>query len=90
RNNATLYFTLSVIDDKVVKIIPKVYPELKQKIRQYNSLKKNKPFIDGKDLQKLNIKPGPRFKEILTRMYKLQLNGKIKSKKMALTFLKNG
>jgi len=88
--NSSLYYTLNGFDEKVIKVISKLYPDLKYAIQRYQSLKKTKPLINGKDLKKLRIKTGPAFKEILTKIYKLQLDRKIRNKKTAIVFLKNG
>ena len=88
--NSSLYYTLNGFDEKVIKVISKLYPDLKYAIQRYQSLKKTKPLINGKDLKKLRIKTGPAFKEILTKIYKLQLDRKIRNKKTAIAFLKNG
>ncbi|MGB9721529.1 MAG: CCA tRNA nucleotidyltransferase [bacterium] len=90
KDNSTLFYALKEIDKEVINRMCQIYPDLNQKIQRYYSLKKIKPLLNGKDLKKIKIEPGPQFREILTRIYKLQLNGKIKNKKLALTFLKNG
>ncbi len=43
-----------------------------------------KPLIDGRDLIALGIQPGPRFREILTRIEDAQLEGMVKSREEAL------
>jgi len=40
-------------------------------------------ILSGKDLIALGLKPSPKFKEILAYVYKLQLNGEIKTKEEA-------
>ena len=42
------------------------------------------PFIDGNDLIALGLNPGPKFRQILERVYDAQLEGKIASKEDAL------
>lgn len=46
-----------------------------------------KPFINGNDLIKLGLKPGPFFKNILTNAMDLQLENKFISKEEALNWL---
>jgi tRNA nucleotidyltransferase (CCA-adding enzyme) len=47
-----------------------------------------KPLLQGRDLIEIGLKPSKRFKELLDRLYLAQLNGKIGTKKEALTYLK--
>jgi poly(A) polymerase/tRNA nucleotidyltransferase (CCA-adding enzyme) len=90
KTNSTLFYTLNGVDRQVLMVIPRLYPGLKPAILRYQSLRKTKPLINGEDLKRLQIKPGPRFKELLTKIYSLQLDGKIHNKRAALSFLKNG
>ncbi len=46
-------------------------------------------LITGHDLIVLGLDPGPKFKEILLAVEDLQLEGKIKTKEMALGFVRN-
>jgi poly(A) polymerase len=46
------------------------------------------PFISGRDLIQLGLKPGPLFGEILDEVYDLQLEEKINSKEDALEFVR--
>ena len=45
------------------------------------------PLINGDDLIKLGLKPGPVFSEVLTAVEDLQLEGKLGSKKQALDWV---
>jgi poly(A) polymerase len=47
-----------------------------------------KPLIGGNDLIALGYKPGPIFKEILTRVYDAQLEGAITTKEDAIEYVK--
>lgn len=89
KTNSALFYTLTKIDEKVINEIPKIFPDLKSSVRRYNYLKKIKPLINGEDLKKIGIKPGSDFKRILSEIYQLQLDGKIKNKKTALSYIKN-
>ena len=46
------------------------------------------PFVTGEDLIGLGLRPGPRFKEILTRVEDEQLEGRITSREKALEFVR--
>ena len=46
-----------------------------------------KPLIMGKDLITLGLKPSPKFKEILNKIYQMQLDGEIKNKNQALEYI---
>jgi poly(A) polymerase len=46
------------------------------------------PLVTGKDLIKLGLKPGPRFKEILEAIQTEQLEGRILEREAALEYLK--
>jgi tRNA nucleotidyltransferase (CCA-adding enzyme) len=39
-----------------------------------------KPFTTGDDLKKLGLEPGPKYKEILTRLRAAWLDGEVKTK----------
>jgi tRNA nucleotidyltransferase (CCA-adding enzyme) len=43
-----------------------------------------RPYISGKDLTKLGLKPSPEYKKILNRLFHLQLNQQISSRQEAL------
>ncbi len=47
-----------------------------------------RPLLQGKDLVALGYRPSPEFKTILERLYQLQLQGVIGSKKEAVDYLK--
>ena len=46
------------------------------------------PFVTGDDLVALGFAPGPRFKEILSRVEDEQLEGRLVSREAALEFVK--
>ena len=46
------------------------------------------PLVTGKDLIELGHKPGPRFREILTAVEDLQLEGKLTNREEALRFVR--
>jgi poly(A) polymerase len=45
------------------------------------------PLLTGQDLIELGMKPGPKFKTILTKITDLQLSGKLTSKSQAIAYL---
>ncbi len=47
-----------------------------------------KPLVLGRDLVKLGYEPSSKFKEILEKVYQMQLEGKITAKEKALEFIK--
>ncbi len=89
KRNSALFYTLNKIDERVINEIPKIFPDLKNLVRRYHSLKKIKPLINGEDLKKIGIRPGSDFNRILSEIYQLQLDGKIKNKKTALSYIKH-
>ncbi|MFH1339132.1 MAG: hypothetical protein ABIH40_04765 [Candidatus Omnitrophota bacterium] len=46
-----------------------------------------RPYVSGKDLAKSGLEPGPDYKKILSRLFYLQLNGKIGSRQEALGWI---
>ena len=46
------------------------------------------PLITGEDLIKLGLKPGPRFKDLLTQVEDAQLEGTLNSREEAMEFVK--
>ena len=46
------------------------------------------PLLTGKDLIELGLQSGPKMGELLTEIYKMQLNDKLKSKKAAINYVK--
>ena len=58
------------------------------KIKEYlTDLRLAQPLVNGKDLIQLNLKPGPKFAEMLWNAFAAQLDGQIQSKQEALQFL---
>ncbi len=48
-----------------------------------------RPFLSGDDLKNLGFKPGPKFGEILTELYRKQLRGEIQTREEALRAAKS-
>lgn len=67
------------------------YKKIKQRIKKLSKNQKTlpKPLIDGNDILKyLKVKSGPKIGKLLTLSREAQLNGKIKTKKEGLDYLK--
>lgn len=59
-----------------------------EKIKHYlTDLRFTQPLIDGTDLIQLDLKPGPKFAEMLWKTFAAQLDGKIQNKQEAYQFL---
>ena len=62
---------------------------LLKKAKELNVLEKPpKSIIGGKDLINLGLTPSPKFKEILTKAYNAQLDGKFKTKEEGVKWVK--
>mgnify|MGYP000072117263 CR=1 FL=1 len=62
------------------------------KERIYNYLNKYKReilYISGRELQELQIKPGPVYSKILNRLLCAQLDGEVKNKRDEIRLVKN-
>ncbi len=65
-------------------------PQIKHNIKYYLSiLKRVKPLISGKDLLKMGYPEGPLYKQILDKVFELQLNGLLKDKQQAINYIKD-
>ena len=65
-------------------------PQVKHNIKYYLSiLRKVKPLINGKDLLELGYPEGPLYKQILDKVFDLQLDGVLKDRQQALDYIKN-
>ncbi|MCD6172586.1 MAG: CCA tRNA nucleotidyltransferase, partial [Sulfurimonas sp.] len=72
------------------KINKEVFKTIKIKARKLNILnKKALPFLQGRDILACGIKPSNKYKEILFKAYKAQINLEITSKKEAKEWLNN-
>ncbi|MCX7995352.1 MAG: hypothetical protein N3A65_06240 [candidate division WOR-3 bacterium] len=86
--NSDIYYALHNVDERVIKVLNRLYKGLRQKIRKFYRLRRIKPIIRGDDLLALSIKPGPIFREILSGIHKMQLDGLVKSKHDATQIIK--
>ena len=53
--------------------------------KYYNSIK---PYLSGEDLKQAGLNPSPYYKKVFRQLLDLQLNGKIKSKQEAVSWVK--
>ncbi len=88
-NDKKLYKDIKKLKEfKVPKIYAYKIQEIKNKA-EYISIKYHilqsmpQPYIFGKDLINLGYKPSVAFGKVLDRLYEMQLNGEVKSKKEA-------
>ena len=75
--------------DEAITLDYKAGEWLLEKASQLNV--KTKPLdhlLQGRDLIDMGLEPSPRFKEILDEVYSLQLDGEIKDRGQALTYVK--
>ncbi len=89
QKNSRLYRIFSSVAEEVVKNLPVMYPELASKVKLYFTLKKTKPYIRGSDLKRLKIRPQRTYNRLLKKMYDLQLDKQIRSRKEALRYLRS-
>ena len=70
--------------------IREVYDFLKDKLENMEQVElKPDPLINGNDLIDMGYKPGPLFSEILNRVEEQQLEGVIKDRDEALSFIRD-
>jgi len=63
--------------------------DARERIRDYvNQHRKVKLLVSGEDLSSLGLRPGPRYKELLEKVKRAQLDGLVHSKEEAKAFLK--
>jgi tRNA nucleotidyltransferase (CCA-adding enzyme) len=62
----------------------------KERISNYfKKYKKESLYISGKELKKLQVKPGPIYSHILNKLLCAQLDGEVKNKRDEIRFVKN-
>ncbi len=86
--NSTLYNLLSPIPHDIVKVIPQIKPDLEKKIKLFTRVARTKPFITGNDLKRLRVRPQEKYASILRKMYNLQLDKHITTRRQALKYLR--
>lgn len=87
--NSELYRYLSPMEPETIAMIPIVDPGLGTKIRKFRLMRKILPIVRGRDLIRAGQKPGPAFRDTLRRLFYLQLDGKLRSKRAARALIVN-
>jgi len=90
--NSVLYRRLSGFrTELILYMMAKTHSvKVKRSISNYfTKLRYVKSSIQGKDLVKMGIPPGPIYRRILEAVLDAQLNGELKSKSDELTFVRN-
>jgi len=85
---SVLYNFLSPITKEVTETIAQVKPELGDKIKTFNDLKRVDPFITGKDLKKYGFRVDKQYTKMLQKILTLQLDKKLASRREAIKHLK--
>jgi hypothetical protein len=84
-----IYSILSPIAPAVIDAIPSMKADLKEKVMIFRNLRKTKPLITAKDLQKRGIKPAKQYTRLLDKIFALQLDKILQNRKQALDYLKS-
>ncbi len=90
-SNSTLYKKLYGIKTEIILYMMAVtkHKKVKQSISHFfTKLKYIEPSIRGKDLLKTGIEPGPIYREVLQAVLDAKLNGKLKTQKDELNFVR--
>lgn len=87
--NSEIFRLLSRFSFPVVQSLPAFDRQARFKVKIYLKLLRTKPLIDGNDLKRLNLPPGPIYRRLLEQLYFLQLDGKIRTKREARKWLKH-
>lgn len=70
-------------------ILSKKKRQMKNRVKQFiTELRSIRIYITGKDLEELGVKPGPLYKEIINKIYREKINGKIKTREEELELLR--
>jgi len=86
---STIYNILSPIATEVIEAIPLIKPELHDKVQIFHNLKKLKPYVTAKDLRKYGFIRNKQYARLLHKIYTLQIDKKLKTRKQALEYLRN-
>lgn len=85
---SVLYNFLSPIAKEVTETIAQLKPELQDKITTFHNLKRVNPFITGKELKKYGLRTDKQYTKILQKLFALQLDKKLASRRAAIEHLK--
>ncbi len=89
RSNSQIYHILSRFSLPAVDRLPAFDPRLRSKMETYKKLRLIKPLVNGRDLKRLGIPTGPRYRLILDKLHDLQLDKKVRTKREALALIKH-
>lgn len=84
-----IYKLLEDVPEEALMFVSIIVPAVQGKIEKFLKVYKDiHPAIEGVDLDRLGIPPGPLYKKILTEVLWAKLDGKVKTKKDEITFVK--
>ena len=89
---SSIYFKLKGLPNEILflAIVKSGSNMVKERIINFlKNYKKECIYISGKDLKKLNIKPGPIYSKILNKLLSAQLDGKVKNKNDEIKLVPN-
>ncbi len=89
RSNSRIYHILSRFSLPALDRLPAFDPQLRSKMETYKKLRLIKPFVNGRDLKRLGIPTGPRYRLILDKLHDLQLDKKVRTKRETLALIKH-
>ena len=91
-SNSTLYRKLSGFKTEIVLYMMAATKSKKVKKLisfYFTNLRQTRTFIRGNDLKQMGLPPGPVYREALEAVFDARLNGKLKTRKDELAFIKN-
>lgn len=89
---SSIYFKLKGLPNEVLflAIVKSESNIVKERIINFlKDYKKEDIYISGKDLKKLNIKPGPIYSKILNKLFSAQLDGKVRNRNDEIKLVPN-
>jgi len=89
--NSQIYFKLSELSTESILYLLSITTDTRIKnnvVFYFTDLKKTTPETTGEDLKKMGLKPGPLFGEIFNKILEMKLDGKIKTYKDEIDFVK--
>jgi tRNA nucleotidyltransferase (CCA-adding enzyme) len=85
---STIYTILSPISGEAIEVALSIKPDLKEKIDGFRRMQKIRPLVNGKDLGRYGIKPGKEYARLLRKIFTLQLDRKIRTRKQAFEYIR--
>lgn len=83
-----IHHIIASLSEPARAIIIEMKPLLRNKMNMFRTMSKTKPFVTGDDLKRHNFKPGAKYRAILKKIWNMQLDKKITSRKQALGYLR--